>query len=280
MLGRLIAITVVLTTATTAVCLAQPRPLTIAATTSVEDSGLFQYLTLKFSERTGVPVRVLSRASALALLTAEKGEVDLIIVNDAAAIDRFAQRSTGLQRRNLMHNDFVIAGPAPDPAGVRSVPNAAAALRAIARVRAPFVSRGDESGTHVAEQRLWKLAGVNPKARSGKWFRETGAGMGESLRMAAKEQAYILVDRGTWIGAADKGALALLNEGDAQLFNQYEVVLVRRSTDAGARQDDATKLFQWLISAEAQDAIGAFQIGNKQLFTPDANVAVPKAAAQ
>jgi tungstate transport system substrate-binding protein len=280
MLGRLIVIAAVLTTATTAVCLAQPRPLTIAATTSVEDSGLFQYLTLKFTERTGVPVRVLSRASALALLTAEKGEVDLIIVNDAAAIDRFAQRSTGLQRRNLMHNDFVIAGPAPDPAGVRSAPNSAAALRAIARVRAPFVSRGDESGTHVAEQRLWKLAGVNPKARSGKWFRETGAGMGESLRLAAKEQAYILVDRGTWIGAADKGALALLNEGDAQLFNQYEVVLVRRSTDAGARQDDATKLFQWLISAEGQDAIGAFQIGNKQLFTPDANVPVPKAAAQ
>jgi tungstate transport system substrate-binding protein len=279
MLRRLIVTTVILA-ATTAACLAEPRPLTIAATTSVEDSGLFRYLTMKFTERAGVPVRVLSRASALALMTAEKGEVDLIIVNDATAIDRFAHRSPGLQRRNLMHNDFVIAGPAADPAGIRTAPNAAAALRAIARVRAPYVSRGDESGTHVAEQRLWKLADVNPKARSGKWFRETGAGMGDSLRFAAKEQAYILVDRGTWIGAADKGGLALLNEGDAQLFNPYEVVLVSRDNGEGARHEDATKLFQWLISAEGQDAIGAFQIGGKQLFVPDAKIAPPKAAAQ
>lgn len=278
MIARVIAIAALLAL-TPSLGAAQTRPLTISATTSLQDSGLFEYLMPKFTARTRVAVRVLSRASALALLTAEKGEIDLAIVNDAAAVDRFGQRHAGLQRRKLMHNDFVIAGPPSDPAHVKSAPNATAALRAIARVRAPYVSRGDESGTHVAEQQLWKLADVNPKARSGNWFRETGAGMGESLKFAARERAYILVDRGTWIGTEDKGSLAVLSEGDAQLFNQYEVVLVNRGSDREVRRQDGTKLFEWLLSAEGQEAIASLQVGGKQLFYPDAKLAGPKQAA-
>lgn len=278
MIVRLITIAALLT-ATTAVCAAQTQPLTVSATTSVKDSGLCEYLMPKFTARTGIPVRVLSRSSALALLSAEKGEIDLAIVNDTAAIDRFAQRNAETQRGKLMHNEFVIVGPPEDPARIKRAPNAAGALRAIAHDRAPYVSRGDHSGTHVAEQRLWKLAEVNPKARSGNWFRETGTGMGESLRLAALERAYILVDRGTWIGTKDKGGLTVLSEGDAQLFNSYEIILVKRGSDAGTRSDDAAKLFEWLLSIEGQQAIGSFQIGGKPLFHPGAKLAAPKQAA-
>jgi tungstate transport system substrate-binding protein len=279
MIARLLTIVAVLA-ATSSPGFAQTRPVTIAATTSVEDSGLFEHLTPKFTATAGIPIRVLSRASAVALLTAERGEVDLVIVNDTAAVDRFVRNYTGSQRRKLMHNDFLIVGPPSDPAQIRKAPNAAGALRAIARVRAPYVSRGDESGTHVAEQRLWKLADVNPKARSGNWFRETGAGMGDSLRFAAREQAYILVDRGTWIGAENKGGLTVLTEGDEQLFNQYEIILVNRDANAGPHHQDAARLFEWLISAEGQEAIESLQIGGKPLFHPDSKLPAPKQAAQ
>jgi tungstate transport system substrate-binding protein len=178
---------------------AQNRLLMIGATTSVEDSGLFSSLLPKFESRTGIKVQVLSRPSSAVLTVAAGGEVDVVIVNSPDALDRFVRAGHAVRRQALMYNDFVIAGPTSDPAGVAGTRDAPGALRAIARVRAAFLSRGDESGTHAAEQRLWSMAEIDPKSRSGGWYREAGMGMGATVEMAARAQAYVLTDRASWI---------------------------------------------------------------------------------
>jgi tungstate transport system substrate-binding protein len=247
---------------------AQDRSLVIAATTSVEDSGLFAHLIPRFQTATGITVRVVSRASATALMTAERGTIDAVIVNDAEALDRFVAAGEGTRRHRFMFNRFVIVGPASDPAGVRGMIDAAAAMREIARKRAPFVSRGDNSGTHAAEQQLWQAAGVNPKTRSGSWYRETGLGMGLTVQMAARLGAYALTDRATWVKAADPAASQILVDNDPKLFNPYEVILVNVAKHPYVNVAAATTFIDWLVSEDGRRAIAEYRINGEQVFAP------------
>jgi len=243
-------------------------PLVIAATTSIEDSGLFDHILPLFTARTGITARVVSRASATALLTAERGTIDLVIVNDAEALDHFVAAGQGTRRHRIMHNHFIIAGPPSDPAGIKGMTDAAQALREIARKRATFVSRGDYSGTHVAELRLWQAAKINPKARAGNWYRETGLGMGLTDEMAVRLNGYTLTDRATWLrsGTADW----ILVERDPQLFNPYEIVMVDPASHPHVNVAAATAFIDWMLSEEGRSAISGLRHAGEQLFVPDA----------
>lgn len=249
---------------------ARAGTVTIAATTSLQDSGLFAFLVPKYTALTGTKVEVVSRASAQALLVAERGGADLVVVNEPVALTRFVEQRHGVDRRKLMSNDFLIAGPRSDPVGIAGTREGAAALRAIARVRAPYVSRADNSGTYVKEQRLWAQAGVNPKARTGNWLRETGLGMGDTLDIADKLGAYIMTDRATF--AARRGALKLdaLVEGDPDFFNLYEIVRVSPQYHPRAGADEAKALLDWLTGKDGQAAIGDFKIDGETVFHPNA----------
>ena len=243
------------------------EPLVIAATTSLEDSGLFAHLLPLFTARTAITTRVVSRASASALVTAERGTIDLVIVNDAEALDRFVADGQGMQRRRLMHNQFIIAGPPADPARIKGMTDAAQALREIARQRVTFVSRGDNSGTHMAELRLWEAAKINPKARSGNWYRETGLGMGLTDEMAVRLNAYTFTDRATWLrsGPADW----ILVEHDPRLFNPYEIIMVNPAYHPHVNAAAARAFIDWVTSEEGRNAIASHRIGGEQLFIPD-----------
>jgi tungstate transport system substrate-binding protein len=247
---------------------AENPPLVVAATTSVEDSGLFDHILPRFTAVTGITVRVVSRASAAALMTAEKGTIDVVIVNDAEALDGFVAAGQGTHRSSFMFNAFVIVGPPSDPAGVRGIDDASAALREIARRRATFVSRGDNSGTHTAELRLWQAAGVNPKARSGNWYRETGLGMGLTVQMAGRLDAYTLSDRATFVKAADPAASQVLVEGDPRLFNPYEAILVNPAKHPHVNVAAATAFLDWLVSPQGRDAIGEYRVNGQKVFEP------------
>ena len=241
--------------------------LVVAATTSVEDSGLFDHITPIFTAKTGIAVRVVSRASATALMTAERGTIDVAIVNDAEALDRFVAAGEGVRRLRFMANQFVIVGPQSDPANVKGMIDAAAALREIARLRAPFVSRGDNSGTHVAEQRLWQAARVNPKTRSGNWYRETGLGMGLTVQMAGRLGAYTLTDRATWLRTGDASNPVLVG-GDPQLFNPYEVILVNPAKHPHVNVAAANAFIDWLVADDGKNAIAGYRVNGEQLFVP------------
>jgi tungstate transport system substrate-binding protein len=201
-------------------------------------------------------------------MTAERGTIDLVIVNDPEALDRFVAAGDGARRHRIMSNSFVIVGPAADPAGINGMTDASAALREIARRRAPFVSRGDGSGTHVAEQHLWQTARVNPKARSGNWYRETGLGMGLTVQMANRLGAYTLSDRATSVTSGDRTGSAILVENDTRLFNPYEVVLVSPSKHPHVNVPAATAFIDWLISHEGREAIASHRRNGEQLFIP------------
>ena len=269
-MGKLIPILAVTALALTPAVRAQAQDgsLVIAATTSIEDSGLFEYLIPRFQAASGTAIRVVSRASAVALMTAEHGTIDAVIVNDPEALDRFVAAGEGTRRHRFMFNRFVIVGPASDPAGIRSMSDAASALREIARVRAPFVSRGDNSGTHVAEQHLWQAAGVNPKARSGNWYHETGLGMGLTVQMAARLGAYALSDRATWIKAADRARSEILLDGDPKLLNAYEVILVNPARHPHVNVAAANAFMDWLTSEQGKSAIADYRINGDQVFMP------------
>lgn len=243
---------------------------TIAATTSLQDSGLFAFLVPKYTALTGTRVEVVSRASAQALLVAEHDGADLVVVNESEALDRFVEQRHGVNRRKLMSNDFLIAGPRSDPAKVAGTKDGAAALRAIARIRAPYVSRADNSGTHAREQQLWARAGVNPKARTGNWLRETGLGMGDTLEIADKLGAYILTDRATFVSRRSRLKLVAQVEGDPDFFNQYEIVQVSPLRHPRANTDEAKRFLDWLTGKDGQAAIGAFTVDGEVLFHPDA----------
>lgn len=245
--------------------------ITVSSTTSTENSGLFKHLLPIFEKKTGIDVRVVAQGTGQALDTARRGDADVVFVHAKAAEEKFIAEGHGVKRYPVMYNDFVLVGPKSDPAKVAGGKDITEALRKIKTANAAFVSRGDRSGTHMAELRLWKAAGVNIDADRGAWYRALGQGMGASLNIASSMNGYILTDRGTWISFKNRGNLAILVEGDKRLFNQYGVILVNPVKHPDVKKDLGQQFIDWLISPEGQKAIAEYKIGGEQLFFPNAN---------
>ena len=254
---------------------AQQRSITLASTTSTEQSGLFGHILPIFTRETGVAVRVVALGTGQALDVGRRGDADVVLVHDRAAEERFVAQGFGGPRRHVMFNDFVITGPAADPARIAVLGDTAAALRRIAAARAPFISRGDRSGTHAAELRLWQLAGIDPATGRGQWYREVGQGMGPALNTAAAQGAYILADRGTWLSFRNRQDQRILIEGDPRLSNQYGVMLVNALRHPHVKAADGQRLIEWLVSAAGQAAIAGYRINGEQLFFPNADKPEP-----
>ena len=248
--------------------LAAERFISLASTTSTENSGLFAHLLPKFTARTGIAVRVIAVGTGAALRLGERGDVDVVLVHARAAEDRFIAEGFGIERRDVMYNDFVIVGPSADPAGIMGGRDVIAALRRIARARAPFISRGDDSGTHKAEMRLWRAAGTDPRPGSGRWYLEAGAGMGATLNIAVGRDAYVLADRATWLSFRNRGRLAIVVEGDPRLHNPYGVMLVNPARHPHVKRDDGIAFIRWLTGGEGRAAIASFRTGGRQVFFP------------
>ena len=255
--------------------LAQERSITVASTTSTEQSGLFGHILPIFTRETGITVRVVALGTGQALDVGRRGDADVVFVHDRAAEERFVADGFGGPRRHVMFNDFVITGPAADPARIAGLGDTAEGLRRIATARAPFVSRGDRSGTHAAELRLWQLAGIDPATGRGQWYREIGQGMGPALNTAAAQGAYILADRGTWLSFRNRQDQRTLIEGDARLFNQYGVMLVNAQRHPHVKAADAQRFIDWLLSSAGQAAIASYRINGEQLFFPNADKPEP-----
>ena len=255
--------------------LAQERSITVASTTSTEQSGLFGHILPIFTRETGIGVRVVALGTGQALDVGRRGDADVVFVHDRAAEERFVAEGFGGPRRHVMFNDFVITGPAADPARIAGLGDTAEALRRIAAARAPFISRGDRSGTHAAELRLWRLAGVDPASGRGQWSREVGQGMGPALNTAAAQGAYILADRGTWLSFRNRQDQRILIEGDTRLFNQYGVMLVNAQRHPHVKAADGQRFIDWLLSPAGQSAIAAYRINGEQLFFPNADKPEP-----
>jgi tungstate transport system substrate-binding protein len=243
------------------------RFITVASTTSTEQSGLFGHILPIFTQQTGIDVRVVALGTGQALDVGRRGDADVVFVHDTAAEERFVAEGFSTRRQAVMFNDFVVAGPAADPARVAGLRDVAEAYRRIAAAGAPFISRGDRSGTHAAELRLWQAAGVRP---AGAWYREIGQGMGPALNMASAQDAYVFTDRGTWLSFRNRGSLRILVEGDQKLFNQYGVMLVNPARHAHVKAADGQAFVDWLVSAAGQAAIASYQVGGEQLFFPNA----------
>ena len=278
---RLIAVTLILATlggpmATVAQPLsrtadsADSSHIVMASTTSTEQSGLFTHVLPRFTAKTGIQVRVVALGTGQAISVASRGDADLLFVHDKVAEEKFVADGFGLARRDVMYNDFVVVGPASDPARLSGVRDVVRALGQIAQGRHPFLSRGDRSGTHAAELRYWKDAGVDPKASAGAWYRETGSGMGPTLNIAAAMNAYVLTDRGTWLNFRNRGELKVLVEGDERLFNQYGVIVVNPARHPHVKLKQAQAFADWIVSSEGQQAIADYRIGGEALFFPNA----------
>jgi tungstate transport system substrate-binding protein len=248
---------------------AAERYITVASTTSTEQSGLFGHLLPAFAKASGIRVRIVALGTGQALDMARRGDADVVFVHDKAAEEKFVAEGYGLKRQEVMYNDFIVVGPKADPAKAAGK-DIVEGLRRIAAAKAPFVSRGDKSGTHAAELRYWKAAGVDLGKAKGPWYRDTGSGMGPALNTAASMNAYILADRGTWLNFRNRGDLAILIEGDTRLFNQYGVILVNPAKHAHVKQADGQKFIDWLVGADGQKAVADFKIGGEQLFFPNA----------
>ena len=242
----------------------------VQSTTSTQNSGLFDHILPKFTQSTGIEVRVVAVGTGQALKNARNGDGDVVLVHSKADEEKFVADGWGLKRHDVMYNDFAIVGPASDPAGIAGLKDADQALKKIAEVEAPFASRGDNSGTHKAEIRLWKRTKVDPTKASGDWYLETGSGMGATLNTAVGKHAYTLTDRGTWLGFANKRNFKVLVEGDPQLFNQYGVTLVNPAKHPRVRTEKGQAFVDWLTGVEGQKAISNFKIDGQQLFTPNA----------
>lgn len=255
----------------------QPRQsIVLASTTSVDNSGLLGNILPIFTKETGISVRVLAQGTGQALVTAAHGDADLVLVHDPEAEARFIAEGHGVDRRQIAWNDFVVVGPRSDPARVGGGNDAVAAFKAIASSGAPFVSRGDNSGTDALEKRLWRATAIDPaRAGGGSWYRDIGGGMGVALNTASAMGAYTLSDRGTWLSFDDKGDLTVLVEGDPRLLNRYDVILLDPAKHPEARQGPARRLADWLISSAGQTAIGAYTLNGEQLFHPVAQSKVP-----
>lgn len=248
------------------------RSITVASTTSTEQSGLFGHLLPRFKEKTGIDVKVVALGTGQALDVGRRGDADVVFVHDLAAEERFVAEGFATARREVMYNDFVLVGPKADPAGARGG-DVLEGLRRVAAAKAPFVSRGDRSGTHAAELRYWKEAGIDLAASRGDWYREIGQGMGPALNTASASNAYLLADRGTWLSFKNRGELAILVEGDRRLFNQYGVMLVNPARHPHVKAADGQAFVDWLVSPEGQRAIAEYRIGGEQLFFPNASAA-------
>lgn len=249
---------------------AEDRSLVVASTTSTQDSGLFGYLLPIFQAKTGIEVKVIAQGTGQALDTARRGDADVVFVHAKAQEEKFLAEGFGVKRFDVMYNDFVLIGPKSDPAGVKGS-NIEAALKAIQAKSAPFVSRGDRSGTHSAELALWKQAGIDIAASKGPWYREIGQGMGAALNIASAMNGYVLSDRGTWISFKNRGDLAIVVEGDKRLFNQYGVMLVNPDKFPHVKKESGQAFVDWLVSREGQAAIAGYKIDGQQLFFPDAD---------
>lgn len=242
----------------------------VQSTTSTQNSGLFDHILPKFTEKTGTEVRVVAVGTGQALKNARNGDGDVVLVHSKPDEEKFVAEGWGVKRHDVMYNDFVIVGPNADPAGVAGLKDADQALKKIAEAEASFTSRGDNSGTHKAELRLWKKTGVDPTHASGDWYLETGSGMGATLNTAVGKHAYTLTDRGTWLSFANKADFELLVEGDPKLFNQYGVILVNPEKHPRVRAEKGQAFVDWLTSSEGQKAIASYKIDGKQLFSPNA----------
>jgi tungstate transport system substrate-binding protein len=251
---------------------AAERFITVASTTSTEQSGLFKHLLPQFGKKTGIEVRVVALGTGQALDLARRGDADVVFVHAKTAEEKFIAEGHGVKRQPVMYNDFVLIGPKSDPAKVAGGKDIVAALRKVEQARAPFVSRGDRSGTHIAELRLWKMAGSAVGKDKG-WYRETGQGMGPALNTSSSMNAYVLSDRATWLAFKNRGDLAILVEGDKRLFNQYGVILVNPDKHPHVKKADAQAFIDWLVSPEGQKAIAAYKLGGEQLFFPNASQA-------
>jgi tungstate transport system substrate-binding protein len=257
-------------------CLAFPagaadRFIVVQSTTSTENSGLFKHILPKFTEKTGIEVRVVAVGTGQAIKNADNGDGDVLLVHDRAAEDKFVAAGGSTQRHDVMYNDFVILGPASDPARIAGSKDAVAAYKAIASAKAPFVSRGDDSGTHKAELRLWQLAGIDVKTASGSWYLEAGQGMGTTINTAVGKDGYVFTDRATWSAFKNRGDYRVLVEGDPRLYNPYGVMLVNPARHPNVKVADGQAFVDWLVSREGQDAIASFKIGGEQQFFPSAS---------
>ena len=249
---------------------AADRFIVLQSTTSTRNSGLFDRILPIFRAKTGIEVRVVAVGTGQAIRNAARGDGDALLVHDREAEQRFVAEGHGTARHDVMYNDFAIVGPRADPAGVAGMADAPAALAKIARARAPFASRGDDSGTHKAELRLWRAGGIDPAAQSGRWYRETGSGMGATLNVGTGMGAYVLTDRASWIAFGNKRGHRILVEGDARLFNQYGIVAVSKARHPRVKATLARQFVDWMLSEEGQAAIAAHRIDGRQLFFPNA----------
>jgi tungstate transport system substrate-binding protein len=249
---------------------AQEKSIVVASTTSTQDSGLFGHILPMFKAKTGIDVKVVAQGTGQALDTGRRGDADVLFVHAKAQEEKFVADGFGVKRFDVMYNDFVLIGPKSDPAKVKGNKDILAGLKAINAKGAPFVSRGDKSGTHSAELRLWKQATLDPAAAKPAWYREIGQGMGAALNTSSAMGAYVLTDRGTWLSFKNKGDLEIVLEGDKRLFNQYGIMLVNPAKHPHVKKELGQKFIDWIISKEGQDAIGSYKINGMQLFFPNA----------
>ena len=254
----------------TAPTLAQEKSIVVSSTTSTQDSGLFSHVLPLFKSKTGIEVKVVSQGTGQALDTGRRGDADVVFVHAKAQEEKFVAEGAGVKRLPVMYNDFVLIGPKSDPAGIRGIQDIVSALKTIKEKGAPFISRGDKSGTHSAELALWKVASIDIEADKGAWYKSIGQGMGAALNTASASNSYVLADRGTWLSFKNRGDLVILMEGDKRMFNQYGVILVNPAKHATVKKNPGQQFIDWLISPEGQKAIADYKINGEQLFYPNA----------
>jgi tungstate transport system substrate-binding protein len=250
---------------------AQDKSIVVASTTSTQDSGLFEYLLPLYKQKTGVTVKVIAQGTGQALDTGRRGDADVVFVHAKSAELKFLSEGQGVKRYPVMYNDFVLIGPKSDPAGVKGMKDVAKVFQAIKDKQASFISRGDRSGTHLAELQLWKDSGIDIEKDKGPWYKSIGQGMGAALNTAGASNAYVLSDRGTWIHFQNKGDLQILVEGDKRMFNQYGVMLVNPEKHPNVKKDLGQQFIDYLSSSEGQNDIANYKINGEQLFYPNAN---------
>ncbi len=249
---------------------ATDKSIILQSTTSTANSGLYDHILPTFTGRTGIKVHVVAVGTGQAIKNAKNGDGDVLLVHAKPAEEKFVAEGFGVERFDVMYNDFIIVGPSADPAGIAGRNEAGAALRRIAQSESVFASRGDSSGTHKKEMRLWKAAGIDPTAASGAWYRETGSGMGATLNAAVGMGAYTLTDRGTWISFKNKADFLIVVEGDDELFNQYGIILVNPKKHPKVKAAEGQAFIDWILAGEGQSSIASYKLGGRQLFFPNA----------